>query len=272
VFLEVVGDREHPGTKIPFIAIPTTAGTGSEATKNAVLSSVGPHGFKRSLRHDNFVPEIALVDPELTRECPPDITAASGMDCFTQLTEAYLSTRANEYTDALALAGIKAVKESLRRACADGDDMEARSGMAFAALTSGICLANAGLGAVHGIAGTTGAMFNIPHGVVCGTLMAAANEVTVRELRNSDKESGALRKYSILGRLVTGKERGTDEYFQDTFIQYLHLLTESLELPRLRQYGLTQGDIITISTATDSKNNPVRFSTQHFQEIITQRL
>jgi alcohol dehydrogenase class IV len=271
-FLEVVGDREHPGTKIPFIAIPTTAGTGSEATKNAVLSEVGSHGFKRSLRHDNFVPDVALVDPELTTGCPPEITAASGMDCFTQLTEAYLSTKSNEYTDALALAGIKAVKESLRRAYANGDDIEARSGMAFAALTSGICLANAGLGAVHGIAGTTGAMFNIPHGVVCGTLMASANEVTVRELRNSKKETVALRKYSTLGKIVSGKERGTEEYFQDAFIQYLHDLTESLELPLLGQYGLTRDDIIAVSSATDNKNNPVRFNEEQLLEIMEKRM
>jgi alcohol dehydrogenase class IV len=271
-FLEVVGDREHPGTKIPFIAIPTTAGTGSEATKNAVLSEVGSHGFKRSLRHDNFVPDVALVDPELTTGCPPEITAASGMDCFTQLTEAYLSTKSNEYTDALALAGIKAVKESLRRAYANGDDIEARSGMAFAALSSGICLANAGLGTVHGIAGTTGAMFNIPHGVVCGTLMASANEVTVRELRNSQKETVALRKYSTLGKIVSGKERGTEEYFQDAFIQYLHDLTVSLELPRLGQYGLTRDDIIAVSSAIDNKNNPVKFNEEQLLEIMEKRL
>jgi alcohol dehydrogenase class IV len=271
-FLEVVGDREHPGTKIPFIAIPTTAGTGSEATKNAVLSEVGSHGFKRSLRHDNFVPDLALVDPELTTGCPPGITAASGMDCFTQLTEAYLSTKSNEYTDALALAGIRAVKESLRRAYANGDDIEARSGMAFAALTSGICLANAGLGTVHGIAGTTGAMFSIPHGVVCGTLMASANEVTVRELRNSHKENVALHKYSTLGKIVSGKERGTEEYFQDAFIQFLHDLTEGLELPRLGQFGLTRDDIIAVSSATDNKNNPVKLNKEQLLDIMVKRM
>jgi alcohol dehydrogenase class IV len=271
-FLEVVGDREHPGTKVPFIAVPTTSGTGSETTKNAVLSSVGPRGFKRSLRHDNFVPDVALVDPQLTVSCPPDITAAAGMDCFTQLVEAYLSTKANPFTDALTMRGIEAIKSNLLTAYIDGDNIDARSGMSFAAMTSGICLANAGLGAVHGIAGTIGAMFSVPHGVVCGTLMAAANEVTLREMRLSGEGAVALNKYSVLGRLISGHERGTDEYFQDAFIGYLHYLTVSLELPRLGRYGLKPDDITTICAVTDSKNNPVKLNEMQLHEIIEQRL
>jgi alcohol dehydrogenase class IV len=180
-YLEGTGSREHPGTKLPFIALPTTSGTGSEATKNAVISQIGKSGFKKSLRHDNFVPDIAVVDPDLTLSCPQNITAASGMDCFTQLTESFLSNKSCKYTDALAWEGLKAIKSSLIQSYVNGQDPEARSGMAFAALTSGICLANAGLGVVHGLASSVGVMFPVPHGVVCGTLMAQIGRASCRE-------------------------------------------------------------------------------------------
>lgn len=272
MYLEVVGTRDHPGSKVPFIAVPTTSGTGSEATKNAVISEVGSGGFKRSLRHDNLVPDIALVDPELTLNCPPDITAAAGMDCFTQLTEAYLSTRSNEYTDALAMEGIKAVKRSLIRSFTHGDDLSARSDMSFAALTSGICLANAGLGAVHGIAGTMGGMFNIPHGVICGTLMAAANELNVKVLRNNSSNPSALAKYASLGKIFCDETGKTDGWYIDAFIDRLNAMTDQLRLPGLGNYGLVINDISSICGATDIKNNPVRLSSDDIAGIIYRRL
>ncbi len=271
-YLEVVGNKEHPGTKVPFIAVPTTSGTGSEATKNAVISKVGKDGFKRSLRHDNLVPDIAIIDPDLTLNCPPDITAAAGMDCFTQLTEAYLSDKSNEYTDSLATEGLKAVKRSLIRCFTHGDDINARSDMSFAALTSGICLANAGLGAVHGLAGTMGAMFDIPHGVVCGTLMAVANEVNVRELRKISAEHPALRKYANLGRIFSDTEGREDNFYNASFIEYLHKFTELLMLPRLGKYGIRSEDISNICLQTDTKNNPVKLSADLLGEIISRRL
>ncbi len=271
-FLEGVGDLEHPGTKIPFIAIPTTSGTGSEATKNAVISRIGAEGFKKSLRHDNFVPDLALVDPELTIDCPPDITAASAMDCFTQLTEAYLSDKSTEYTDALALEGLKAVKHSLVRCCADGQDIEARTGMSFAALTSGICLANAGLGVVHGFASSVGGLFEIPHGLVCGTLMAKSNEVNVRELRKKPEGKAALSKYSTLGKLFLDENGKDDDYYIDGFIGYLHRLTQHLGLPGLGKYGIGEKDISSICAITENKNNPVKLVQKDLEEIIRERL
>ncbi len=260
-YLEVVGTREPPGKKLPFIALPTTSGTGSEATKNAVISQTGKDGFKKSLRHDNFVPDIAIVDPELTFSCPGDITAASGMDCFTQLTESYLSDKACEYTDALAWEGLKAIKSSLVRSYINGQDAEARSGMSFAALTSGICLANAGLGVVHGFASSIGGMFNIPHGVICGTLMAPANAITIRELRNRRSNPEAWNKYVRLGRLFLEAEGKSDNYYIDGFIEYLRELSIDLKLPRLGQYGIRQSDLEPICRVTELKNNPVKLST-----------
>ncbi len=271
-YLEVAGDKEHPGTKVPFIAVPTTSGTGSEATKNAVISKVGKDGFKRSLRHDNLVPDIALVDPELTLSCSPEITAAAGMDCFTQLTESYLSTTANPYTDALALEGIRAVNRSLVRSFTNGDDIHAREDMAFAALTSGICLANAGLGAVHGLAGTIGAMFNIPHGAVCGTLMAAANKVNIRELRRSGNGDPALKKYAALGSIFSDTSAKSDSYYIDFFTDYMTAATYLMGMPELSRYGLKSEDLPMICSQSDVKNNPVQLSQEMMQEILLVRL
>jgi alcohol dehydrogenase class IV len=270
-FLEGVGGKDHPGTKLPFIAVPTTSGTGSEATKNAVISQSGRNGYKKSLRHDNFVPDIALVDPELTLNCPKEITAASGMDCFTQLTEAYLSDKSNEYTDALAMEGLKAVKSSLVRSFTDGQDSEARAGMSFAALTSGICLANAGLGVVHGFASSIGGMYSIPHGLLCGTLMASSNEINVRELRKSENNTSALKKYSHLGKLFLKEEGKSDDYYIDGFIQYLHKLTYDFQLSGLKKYGLKEKDIELICTITEIKNNPVKLTLEGLIEIVSNR-
>jgi alcohol dehydrogenase class IV len=271
-FLEGVGNKEHPGTKLPYIAIPTTSGTGSEATKNAVISQIGKDGFKRSLRNDNFVPDIALIDPELTLNCPAEITAASGMDCFTQLAEAYLSDKSNQYTDALALEGLKAIKTSLARSFKDGKNIEARSNMSFAALTSGICLANAGLGVVHGFASSLGGMYNIPHGLICGTLMAVSNEVNIRELRYQGNNDVALKKYALLGKLFSNKSRQTDEYYQDSFISYLHNLTQELQLKGLQEAGFEEKNIGIVCSGTELKNNPVKLADENLQEILYRRL
>jgi alcohol dehydrogenase class IV len=271
-YLEGIGTREHPGIKLPFIALPTTAGTGSEATKNAVISEIGKDGFKKSLRHDNFVPDIAIIDPELTLSCPQHITAASGMDCFTQLTESYLSDKACEYTDTLAWEGLKAIKSSLVQSYVNGQDPEARSGMSFAALTSGICLANAGLGVVHGFASSVGGMFKIPHGVVCGTLMAPANAKTVRELRNRSNNPEAINKYVRLGRLFLDDDGKPDVYYIDGFVEYLRKLSDDLKLPHLGQYGIKDEDLEPICRITELKNNPVNLDTDDLIEILRERL
>jgi len=270
-YLEGVGNKDHPGIKIPFIALPTTSGTGSEATKNAVISSIGKNGFKRSLRHENFVPDIALVDPELTLNCPADITAASGMDCFTQLTEAYLSVKSNEYTDSLALEGLKAIKHSLIAVNKDGSDINARTGMAFSALTSGICLANAGLGVVHGLASSIGGMYKIPHGIICGTLMAVSNELNVKKIRKGYGNQSSLRKYALLGEMFLDEKGKSQDFYIDGFIEHLHFLTEELHLPGLKKYGIRERDMEKICAVTDCKNNPVNLEVSDLMEILLGR-
>lgn len=271
-FLEGVGTKDHPGTKVPFIAVPTTSGTGSEATKNAVISEIGPWGFKKSLRHNNFVPDIAIVDPELMLQCPPDITANSGMDCFTQLAEAYVSTKSTPVTDALALDAIGKIKNSLIAAWRMGHNLEARTGMAYAALISGISIANAGLGAVHGFASSIGGLFIVPHGVVCGTLMASANAVTVKRLKEQATANSALGKYADLGKLFTENEQKSDTYYVDYFIDVLREWTDTMNISRLGKFGIQQSDIERIVSITDIKNNPVKLSKDDLIEILESRL
>jgi alcohol dehydrogenase class IV len=224
------------------------------------------------LRHDNFVPDIALIDPELTITCPPEVTASSGMDCFTQLTEAYLSDRSNEYTDALAWEGLKAIKSSLTKSYEDGNNEGARSGMSFAALTSGICLANAGLGVVHGFASSVGGLFQIPHGVVCGSLMAKSNFVTVRALRKKGDNFNALLKYSRLGRLFLEEKNRSDDFYIDGFLDYLKKISYDLNLPALKHYGISKNDLERICSITEMKNNPVRLDLEDLIEIMADQI
>jgi alcohol dehydrogenase class IV len=208
----------------------------------------------------------------MTLNCPREYTAASGMDCFTQLIEAYLSDKASEYTDALAIEGIKAIKLSLLRSYTDGADIEARAGMSFAALTSGICIANAGLGAVHGFASSIGGMYNIPHGLICGTLMAPSNEINVRELREKSTNPVSLNKYAILGKLFLEEKGKSDDYYIDGFIQYLYIIANDLHLTNFKKYGLEEKDIELISAKTEIKNNPVKLAVEDLSEIMLKRL
>jgi alcohol dehydrogenase class IV len=271
-YLEGVGTKDHPGTKLPFIAVPTTSGTGSEATKNAVISGIGKNRFKKSLRHNNFVPDLAFIDPALTLDCPQNITAASGMDCFTQLVESYLSEKSSPFTDVLAMEALKNIKISLLKCYNNGSDIEARAGMSFAALVSGICLANAGLGVVHGFASSIGGMYEIPHGLICGTLMAQANRINVKKLRKSSRNSITMKKYSVLGKLFLDEKDKSDTYYIDGFISYLHELKGEMNLPGLGGYGVETKDIELICSVTDNKNNPVKLHMEEMSEIISNSL
>jgi alcohol dehydrogenase class IV len=271
-YLEGVGNRNHPGVKLPFIAVPTTAGTGSETTGNAVLSETGPKGFKRSLRHENFIPDLALVDPELTVSCTPRQTAISGMDALTQLLESFLSTRNNSFTDALALEGIINIKLSLKTAVSSGDDPEARAAMSYAAMLSGISLTNAGLGLVHGFASSVGGLKDIPHGVICGTLMGIVNRYAVEQLLKANTQSTALEKYIRLGKLLSEADGRSEVDYAFFVANYIESLVEELGIPTLGSYGLSEDDIAKIVQTTDHKNNPVVFSHEELTQMLRKRL
>jgi len=271
-YLEGVGKRVHPGIKKSFIAIPTTSGTGSEATANAVLSETGMKGYKRSLRHENLVPDIAIVDPELSLSCPPGITAASGMDAFTQLIESYLSVKSNPVTDALALEGISKVHSSLMKAVISGDDIEARSDMAYAALLSGITLANAGLGLIHGFASSVGGFFNVPHGVICGTMMGVVNRFNIEAFLRQEEIMQAHAKYGLLGKLLSGKDDKDLKWYMKFVADYIDDLTEKLQLRRLGEYGITAADLERIAENTDHKANPLKFKKEELMEMLRKRL
>ncbi len=275
-YLEGIGTGHYAGPALPYIAVPTTAGTGSEATKNAVLSVQGPEGFKKSFRHECLVPAYAVVDPQLLATCPRTQIAANGMDALTQLMESYVSSKANPLSDALALSGIRAVKQGFFPAWEGGENAAAagRSAMAYAALLSGITLAQVGLGAVHGLASPLGAFFPIPHGVVCGTLLAAATEANIRALQDRQSQHPALRKYAELGALLSDSQSATPHAACAALVEVLHEWTVRLGLPRLRDYGVAPGDftkIIAHCHGTSMKTNPIVLSDEEVYAILDQR-
>jgi alcohol dehydrogenase class IV len=271
-YLEGLGEKKHPGLKIPFIAMPTTSGTGSEMTKNAVISEVGEKGFKKSLRHDNFVPELAIVDPEMMLSCPAELTAASGMDAFSQLLESYLSTKANAMTDALALQGLKQIKKYLLRAYLEGEqNLEARSGMALAAMFSGITLAHAGLGLVHGFASPLGGFFYIPHGVACGSLMAPVFATTIDNLQDQP-EHPALKKLIIVSKVFADFKYKKDMEYLQAFKEKLIHITSLLEVPLLSEYGLKEEGIQKVLDCTTHKNHPVKLTNDQLIDVLKVRI
>lgn len=267
-FLEGVGTRQHSGMRLPLICLPTTSGTGSEATRNAVISQVGETGFKRSLRHMNFVPDAAILDPLQTLNCPENVTAYSGMDAFTQLLESYLSTAGNDYTDALAWAGLQLVSRSLMSVYRDRSNILARSEMALAAYLSGVSLANAGLGTVHGIAGVIGGFKDIPHGVICSRLMEGANAITIRKLRQTGEAPWALAKYTQVARLFSRTGGQSDDYYLDEFVDTLGEWTSIMNIPKLMDYALTEADLRQFARLSDNKNNPIVLTESERLELL----
>ena len=274
--LEGVGpELEYSGPALPFIAVPTTAGTGSEATKNAVLSVQGKNGFKKSFRDPQLIPKVAIVDPDLLSTCPADLIAANGMDAFTQLLESYVSTRANPMTDALAIDGIKAVSSALMDWYKhQGDQHVHRTKMAYASMLSGITLAQVGLGSVHGLASPLGSLFPIPHGVVCGTLLAKATEVNIKAMADREPNNIALSKYALIGRALSANNNLSDQQAFSELVNILHGWTHQLKLPTLAAYDVTQTDfpnIIKNSRGSSMKTNPIILHDHEIEEILEAR-
>lgn len=268
----------YPGPAVPWIAVPTTAGTGSEATRNAVVTVHGPAGFKRSFRDERLIAAEAIVDPDLLADCPPRLIAANGLDALTQLLEAFTSTRATPLTDALALDGLAAVRGGLLVWHADPagpDAPHARARMAYAALLSGICLANAGLGAVHGLAAPIGSLLPIAHGAACGALLAATVQVNIDRLRASGGDEGlrGLRRYARVGRLLADLPADTDDVRScDRLTETLDGWVVALGTPRLGALGLS-ADLIdsVIAGISDSSmsTNPVALGHDDLTAILT---
>ena len=271
-YLEVIG-RGQPLTRpaLPLLAIPTTAGTGSEATRNAVLASP-EHRVKVSLRSLLMVPRIALVDPELTYDVPPAVTASTGMDALTQLIEPFTSRRANPLVDVLCRDGIARVARSLVRAWRDGQDAAAREDMALASLYGGLALANAGLGAVHGFAGPVGGTFRAPHGAVCAALLPHVIAMNVQALRRREPRHPALARYTEIAELLTGHE-GVDV---EAGVAWLRDLAAGLGIPPLRAYGLTEADIPTLvektAVASGTQTNPIVLTKDELAGILARAL
>jgi len=267
----------YQGPALPWVAVPTTAGTGSEATKNAVLSVRGADGFKKSFRDNRLVAEVAIVDPELLASCPPALIAANGMDAFTQLLESWVSLRASPFTDALASSGMAAFRDGFWAAWqSDGPDAaEGRAHLAYASLCSGITLAQAGLGSVHGLASPLGAYFPIPHGVVCGTLVAEATRMNIRVLRERDPDGIALKKYAEAGVLLAKRMFHSETEAQDGLVALLEAWTERLDLPRLSAFGMTEADlprVVANCRGGSMQTNPIVLTDDEVTELARARL
>ncbi len=271
-YLEVVGQGKpllQPA--IPYLAVPTTAGTGAEVTKNAVLDA-REHGVKVSLRSERLLPQVALVDPELTLTVPPSVTASTGFDALAQVIEPFLSCMANPMTDGLCREGIARGARSLLRVFKQGDDRDARHDMALTSLLGGMALANAKLGAVHGFAGPLGGMFKAPHGALCAALLPASLAENEKALARREPHCPARAKLDEVGRLLTGRPEATSR----DAVEWCRETKDLLQIPGLASYGIGQKDFPTILSkagrSSSMKGNPIELSQSELQAILEQSL
>ena len=267
-YLEVIGGSQAlTRPSLPVVAVPTTAGTGSEVTRNAVLTS-SAHALKVSLRSPLMMPRVAIIDPELTVELPRHLTATTGLDALTQLIEAFVSIRANPMTDALCREGIRRAALALPRACRDGTDLDAREDMALASLWSGMALANAALGAVHGCAGPIGGMFAAPHGALCAALLPHMMAGNLDALRSTGIHAPVLARFDEVARLLTARRDAT----ADDGVVWIRALCAELDVPHLSTWGVTRGgldEVVANALRTSSmKGNPIVLSRDALAAIL----
>jgi len=271
-YLEVVG-RGQPLQKsaLPCIAIPTTAGTGSEVTRNAVIASP-EHRVKASIRHVSMLPRLALVDPQLTLDMPPLLTACTGMDALTQLLEAFVCSRSNPIADSFCREGLARVARSLKIAFQNGRDLPAREDMSLAALLSGLALANAGLGAVHGLAGPLGGMFDAPHGALCAALLPQVMTINLAAISNRAPNHPAARRFEEIARILTGNPRATAA----DAAAWTAETARELSIPTLSHYGVTTSHFEELtakaSAASSMKANPILLTATEITEILRRAL
>lgn len=271
-FLEGLGSgRAIAIPPLPCIAVPTTAGTGSEVTRNAVLGST-EHGVKASMRSPLMLPRVAVVDPELTYGLPPAITASTGLDALTQLIEPYVSARANPLVDAICVAGMGRVAGALPAAYREGGNHDARHDMALASLFGGLALANAGLGVVHGFAAPLGGSFKAPHGALCAALLPHGMAANVAALLTRAPRHPALERYAAIARLLTGR----DEASAEDGIHWVRALCADLNVPALHVWGITEADLPAVvekaSHASSMKSNPLPLTAEELQALVTAAL
>ncbi|MGD8743613.1 MAG: iron-containing alcohol dehydrogenase, partial [Granulosicoccaceae bacterium] len=279
-YLEGVGlELPYRGPTVPLIAVPTTAGTGSEATKNAVLTIQGADGFKKSFRDDKLVAEYAVIDPDLLATCPRELIAANGMDALTQLLESYVSTRNNRWCDALNIDGIRAARDALLPWYEHAELPEATSAyrekMAYAAWLSGVNLAQTGLGSVHGLASPLGAFYPIPHGVVCGTLVAECTRVNIEAMRGREPDNPALARYARLAEIVCERRIRNPQEAWTALVDTLASWTQRMQLPGLSEYGLDEAGIeqvVAHSRGSSMRTNPIVLSDEEIAGIVRARL
>ena len=267
-YLEVVGRGKALTCRAaPHIAIPTTAGTGAEVTRNAVIDALD-YGTKVSIRSIFILPTIAIIDPVLTYSMPPSITASTGLDAITQLMEAYTSVKANPLTDGLCREGLKRAGHSLQKAYEEGSNRSAREDMSVASLFSGFALANAGLGAVHGIAGPMGGQITAPHGVICARLLPYVMQANIRCLQIQAPDSPALSRYDEIAQLLTGRA----EAHASDGVDWIQKLCETLKIPFLAEYGLKEQDFRTIAAkaqkSSSMKGNPITLTDDELLQIL----